>query len=279
LISPFDDARNFVANLKYLCAQYESVSGICRGMKINRQQFNKYLTGQSYPSLKNLRRITDFFGVDEYEILLPHEEFVRRIAPHRHEADTGQLLSRLFEQLSLPGREASDALRRYCGDYAVYFCTPVWSNHLVRSLTRIYQVEQNTYTKNIERLTVEGERGTSSVVQKFHGVATYLVDRINILEYEVNSRELVTHTVLYPSHRRQMRYLTGILLTISSGGNRQPFASRVVYEYLGPGVNLREELRSCRLYPLDSEQVPADVRRRIGNIADLSNDVLLAQAF
>lgn len=274
-----DDARHFVANLRYLCTQYESVSGICRRMGINRQQFNKYLTGQSYPSLRNLRRITDFFGVDEYEILLPHKEFVQRVAPYRHAAGTGELLSRLFEQLSLPGPEASQALQRYCGYYAVYFCTPVWSNHLVRSLSRIYQRDKVTYTKNIERLTVEGGQGASSVVQKFQGVATYIVDRINILEYEVNSRELVTHTVLYPSHRRQMRFLTGILLTISSGGNRQPFASRVVYEYLGPEANLREELGACRLFPLDSELVPADVRRRIGNINDLSNDVLLAQSF
>ena len=42
--------ENFSINLRIICDQQISVAHICRKMEINRQQFNKYLSGQIYPS-------------------------------------------------------------------------------------------------------------------------------------------------------------------------------------------------------------------------------------
>ena len=49
------------ANLRKLCSLHKSVAEVSRKLGINRQQFNKYLSGDAIPSLRNLRRITDFF--------------------------------------------------------------------------------------------------------------------------------------------------------------------------------------------------------------------------
>ena len=57
--------KQLAANLRLMCNRYTSIADICRQIKINRQQFNKYLSGQSSPSLHNLHRIAEFFGVDE----------------------------------------------------------------------------------------------------------------------------------------------------------------------------------------------------------------------
>jgi transcriptional regulator with XRE-family HTH domain len=62
---------NFTANLKRVASYYPSISEMCRKLEINRHQFMKYLSGASFPSRYTMRRICDFFGVDEYEILLP----------------------------------------------------------------------------------------------------------------------------------------------------------------------------------------------------------------
>ena len=67
---------DFTANLKFLCGHYKSVADVCRRLKINRQQFNKYLGGHSAPSQYNLRKICEFFGVDEGEILASHDAFL-----------------------------------------------------------------------------------------------------------------------------------------------------------------------------------------------------------
>jgi transcriptional regulator with XRE-family HTH domain len=275
------DLKNLSANLKYLCAHYSSVAEVCRRLGVNRQQFNKYLRGTSAPSLRNLSRITTFFGVDEYEINLPHDEFTRSVMPRRRGGDTsiGQLLQQLLAQLSLDATRSLSAMRPYCGAYAVYFCSPVWSSHIVRSLTIIGQEGQNTFTKSLERLEVTPNGKRPTLVQKFRGVALYLVDRIYILEYETGSGDLVALTILYPSHRKQRLYLTGIILTVASAGNRQPFASRVVYEYLGEGIDLRAELARSHLYPLDSKDIPEEIRSRIGHIGDTSSEVLLAPSY
>ena len=274
------DHQNLAANLKYLCAHYSSVAEVCRRLGINRQQFNKYLSGTSAPSLRNLRRITTFFGVDEYEISLAPGEFARSVMPKRGaNLSFGTLLPQLLAQLSLDGKRSLEALHPYCGAYAVYFCTPVWSSHIVRSFTVIRQDAQNTFTKSIERLEMTPSTSRRAVVQKFKGVAFYFVDRIYILEYEAGSSDLVALTILYPSHRKQRHYLTGIILTIASAGNRQPFASRIVYEYLGNDVNYRKELARSHLYPVDSPEIPEEIRSRVGHIGDTSDEVLLAPSY
>lgn len=274
------DNHNLASNLRNLCARYGSVAEVCRRLGINRQQFNKYLSGTSAPSLANLHRITTFFGVDEYEITLPPEDFRRTVIPDKERAvGMASLIPQLLAQLKIDSKRSLELLRPYCGLYGVYFCTPVWSSHIVRSLTVFGQEGQNTVTKSIERLEIAPSVRRAKVVQKFRGAAFYIVDRIYVLEYEAGSSDLVALTILYPSHRKQRHYLTGIILTIASGGNRQPFASRVVYEYLGEDADLKAELAKSHLYPMDSEDIPEEIRSRIGHISDLSDQILLAPSY
>ena len=69
--------ENFSKNLRLLCSYYKSIAEVCRRIPINRSQFNKYLNGTSTPSRFILRSICDFFGVEEYEIYLPHSQFAQ----------------------------------------------------------------------------------------------------------------------------------------------------------------------------------------------------------
>jgi len=54
----------FGDNLRALSADYPSVAGLCRDLGINRTQFNRYLSGESFPRPDVLHRICTFFGVD-----------------------------------------------------------------------------------------------------------------------------------------------------------------------------------------------------------------------
>jgi transcriptional regulator with XRE-family HTH domain len=269
----------FVENLRFLCAHFHSVAEICRSLGMNRQQFNKYLSGQSEPSLRNLKRITDFFGVDEYEITLPHKEFVRLVRPKRGQVRETELLEQLLTQIDMASGEEQAALAAYDGTYAAYFCTPVWSNHIVRSLTTMSFDGPSCLTKSVQRLYLPGGTRSMKVTQKFNGVVRNIFDRLYVVEYEANSKDLASFTILYPSHRRQLQFLTGIMLTIASGGSRQPFSTRVVYQYLGKEVDLRHEIARCHLYPVDSPEVPEEVRSRITDRSDPARNFLLAQSY
>lgn len=61
-------AANLAFNLARLCKREASIAAVCRGTKINRQQFNRYLAGQSVPSASNRRKICRYFKVSETEL-------------------------------------------------------------------------------------------------------------------------------------------------------------------------------------------------------------------
>lgn len=71
----------FGQNLRHLCASYPSVSGLCRDLGINRTQFNRYLSGESFPRPDVLHQICVFFDVDARILLEPVEE----IGPATHD--------------------------------------------------------------------------------------------------------------------------------------------------------------------------------------------------
>ena len=77
--------ENFYINLRIICNQQISVAHVCRKMEINRQQFNKYLSGQIYPSKFNLNKICQYFQLSEEEFNLKSSEF-RQIACRKHES-------------------------------------------------------------------------------------------------------------------------------------------------------------------------------------------------
>ncbi|MBV1896306.1 MAG: helix-turn-helix domain-containing protein [Rhodobacteraceae bacterium] len=69
--SPAELREMFGANLRLLAGQYRSVSELSRQLGINRTQFNRYLSGESFPRPDVLDRICNFFGVDARILLEP----------------------------------------------------------------------------------------------------------------------------------------------------------------------------------------------------------------
>lgn len=69
--SPAQLRNVFGANLRKLAESYASVSDLSRQLSINRTQFNRYLSGESFPRPDILARICSFFGVDARIMLEP----------------------------------------------------------------------------------------------------------------------------------------------------------------------------------------------------------------
>lgn len=64
----------FGANLRSLASRYPSISALARDLGINRTQFNRYLSGESFPRPDILARICDFFNVDSRVLLEPVDQ-------------------------------------------------------------------------------------------------------------------------------------------------------------------------------------------------------------
>lgn len=79
--SPAELRAMFGANLRRLAAGYTSISDLSRQLNINRTQFNRYLSGESFPRPDVLARICAFFDVDGRVLLEPVDQIANTDDP------------------------------------------------------------------------------------------------------------------------------------------------------------------------------------------------------
>src|SRR5690606_31389387 len=185
------DADDFAANLRLLCSTEPSVSAVCRGIGINRQQFNKYLNGTSQPSAANLRRIALHFGIRPVELMLPPEEFEMRpsVSDRIHDGAHGASGTTEFDS-AFEGQTI--ALRRYLGYYLSYFLTESWDNSVICALVRLDVRNGRVRCKSLER-SVDPEDG-SLYLSKYDGWVAMLGNRIFVMEFQSLARDALVET-------------------------------------------------------------------------------------
>lgn len=71
----------FGENLRKLSEDHGSISELARQLGINRTQYNRYMSGESFPRPDVLARICAFFGVDARVLLEPVDDIVDTL-PH-----------------------------------------------------------------------------------------------------------------------------------------------------------------------------------------------------
>jgi len=238
-------SEEFRTNLSLLCGYHPSIAEVCRRLGLNRQQFNKYLAGQSHPSRRNMRKICDFFGVTEAELLSDPAYFEDMIALKRRSVAEEELSRPLYHLDRL--YKGSQSLAKYTGFYFRYFYSFGNPGRVIRSLASIHEEEGRYYWKNIELLR-DPVTGRSWGLNKYEGAVFYLADRIYIMEYETLERVSITQATLYPSHRTRLDVLVGIQTGGPTRRGRKPGASKLALEYLGRSINARAALKRTGLF-------------------------------
>ncbi|MBA6059705.1 helix-turn-helix domain-containing protein [Pseudomonas juntendi] len=264
-------SEHFATNLKLACSHYRSISEVCRQLSINRAQFNKYLSGQSRPTAFNLKRIGDFFGVEDYELNLPAEQFARLI---------GARVSTLAEQpsdpiseLFRPLHEHASNLSRYCGYYFEYSnCMSVPGTILV-SLVHLWEERGRFLFERQERQERSSATDLHAEVRcRYLGAAFQLQDRVFLIDYESLTFNEMSQTILIPSFKSRITRLNGLKAGVSSGDRRNPACTRVVWEYLGEEINRINAYRQVKLYRPDDPRIDDDVRERL-SVGPLRNSL------
>lgn len=253
---------HFSANLRLLCSYGRSVSDVCRRIGINRQQFNKYLTGQTDPSLATLRRICDFFGVDEAEILQDHAGFTKlvRLRPPTLNRSEDPLSVNLEKVIRRDRRDAS-LLERHAGYYHIYMSPDPSKNYLLKSAGCIFGSGQDWFSKELERYK-DDEFAVPSML-KHSGLVFEAHSRIFIASREQGQGHGMWTSALIASDYDEPSFLPGLLQGIEPEGGHMLYATRVVWEFLGKSPNLRAVLQSCGAHKSDHPEVPKFVRNSI----------------
>jgi transcriptional regulator with XRE-family HTH domain len=255
--------EDFARNLRLLCSYYRSIAEVCRRLDINRPQFNRYLSGRYRPSAHTLRRFCDFFGVEEHEILMPSGQFERlvqvRPRPVAREAVVPAAVAHL-EHLKEIGTTGLD---KYLGYYFETYLSMACPGRLLRTLVCLERHDGRVCYQRTERLIEHPQE--KAYHGKYLGLAHFLTDRIFLADYETLTGLEMTQTILFPSFKNRVTRLTGLKLGVSGSGERMPCCARVVYEYLGPTIDVRRALRLCGLYDLDDARVDEATRRAVMN--------------
>ncbi len=85
---PLSIHKIFAVNLRQACTRFASIADVCRKTGINRQQFNRYLSGQNLPNPRTMKRLCKFLGVDESLLFVSGESTARPASDEPHTLGT-----------------------------------------------------------------------------------------------------------------------------------------------------------------------------------------------
>ncbi len=248
---------DLASNLRMISTHRRSVAEFCRELGFNRQQFARYLTGESRPSPHNLKRITDGLGIPLADLMKPHAEFISRYGGSGNERQTIPLIDRAF-----PGDIRK--LRPLLGFYHGHFEVPNSAGLIVRSLVHLAEQDGKIISKSIERRTPRDDAG--GYLSKYHGLASYLGNCVFVVEFEYLTGDSIVETVLFPPYRRKLDIMSGLTFGVTSRVHRQPFASGVIWKFLGRTVEIKEALDRCGRVALTDRTLDPSVRKFFVNV-------------
>ncbi|UDL06327.1 helix-turn-helix domain-containing protein [Marinobacter sp. CA1] len=267
--------QDLALNLRLLCSYYKSIAEVCRRLNINRPQFNRYLSGQYKPSANTLRRLCEFFGVEVHEILMPHGQFERLVqARPPSMASGGQQESELEDHVTQLSQVSRAGLERYLGYYFEYYLSMSTPGKLLRNLVCLEQRDGQVVFQRTERM--RPQHGLPPCHNRYQGIAFLLTDRLFLVDYESLNHHEITQTILFPSFRNRVSRLTGLKVGVSDNSERMPCCARVLYEYLGPTVQLRRVLAQCGLYDTSDPALDTSILAAVNN--DMAPHELLFRA-
>lgn len=215
----------FGANLRILADRYPSVSQLCRELGINRTQFNRYLSGESFPRPDVLHRICSFFGVDARILLEPINTLTtdRGVLNHPLIADyvgTGMA--------DIPQDVFPD------GFYQFSRLSFTESDLIIRGLVYVFRQDKHTFIRGYE--AKEGMRQqslpTDPGTREFRGVVLPQEDGVGAL---VSHKRTMATSFNYLSRVSsfQNHYWIGYATRTVRETQTGCRAARLVYEHLG----------------------------------------------
>ena len=253
---------DYSANLQFCCDHYRSVSEVCRRVKVNRQQFNRYLTGSASPSRHNHRLISTFFGLEEDELLAPHGVFVQSF---KLRSDAQQEFAPPVGLLQTASGAAARSLSDYQGYYFKYFYSYLGTQRIKRELARWSYRDDVLVSSVKQRYLGEDEEGKSPArFITYRGIVGTLGDRLFTTDFQRGSAREVATMILYPKGRLLER-LHGMTIGVSHGAARSIAAARVVMDFIGTEIDVRAALGRLGTFGVDEPSVPDAIKRSITN--------------
>jgi len=222
----------FGDNLRTLCTRYPSVTALCRELGVNRTQFNRYMSGESFPRPDVLHRICRFFGVDARILLEP----IARIEAERgKEARHDDLLSHPHLAEFLPPEIATVPPKTFPdGFYLFVRKSFIETDNFMRGILQVTRRDGRAFLRGFDPCTTLREKGLSTAPRdrEYRGLVLHKQDGVMAVSARRNALSC-TFSYLTPARDLQPNLWEGYVARAVHEKVNEDRAARVVYEHLG----------------------------------------------
>ncbi|WP_204114021.1 helix-turn-helix domain-containing protein [Shimia biformata] len=215
----------FGENLRVLSRQYPSVSKLCRDLGINRTQFNRYLSGESFPRPDVLHRICNFFNVDARILLEPLNELQVEKGVLNHPLIADYVGSGMTD---IPQDVFPDGFYRFSRRSFIE------ADLIIIGLVYVFRKDQHTFIRGYEAKEAMRQQGlpVDPQTREFRGVVLPQEDGIGALvahhKTMATSFNYLSRVASFQNHY-WIGYATRTVRETVTGLR----AARLVYEHLG----------------------------------------------
>ncbi|MBL8789426.1 MAG: helix-turn-helix transcriptional regulator [Rhizobiales bacterium] len=235
----------FAANLRGLCEKFGSISEVSRQAGINRQQFNRYLSGQNIPNRRTISRLAKFLGVEEATL------FSSRQGKAKEQSEASGDLIADGIHMPAPRELAFEGGRQTMlqpGFYCCYFPLQGSNQFLVKSAMKIVAKGNCRYFSRRTLFRSASSQKATLAQGRHRGVV--LANSSDV--YLVGVNTLTPHHLSMIVLERQQIAGSNVLQGLSiTRGTTTHFASRVCIERMGTGLSaMKRHIRSLGIVPV-----------------------------
>jgi transcriptional regulator with XRE-family HTH domain len=257
--SPYVD---FAKNLRTMTEAKGSIAQVCRDLGMNRQQFNKYLSGTSLPAPATLEKIARYFGVDQ-RAMFDHPEGrwgkigVEELRPLLM---LGQIDGRILESLmqTLSG-SVQTQLKEGC--YIIYYPWIRAPTDLVRALMVVFKVGKISCFRRYTRFAMKGEPWARSARGEHEGIVVESNGRTFLLAKNIQGFGELSLQSFGASTTADFSIMSGLAMVFTPWA--EPLATRVTIDYFGPRDSFRRALRLCGVVSGKTPGISETIKRSV----------------
>ncbi|BCH08406.1 transcriptional regulator [Mesorhizobium sp. 131-3-5] len=265
-----EDTGALAENLRTLCDRHGSVAAVCRKINVNRQQFNKYLSGAHVPSASNIRIIANYFGLsvpilfsdpDEFRTLVDGN-FFHAMATARQLPEFSRFISNMIVENNSQDSEIA-------GVYDRYQFSSIYKGFVLKSAFCIYRNREFLQHYYVERFPSFDNPRKIEYIFKYYGFCFPLADRLFTADFEGIQCNELTFGVYAQVKRNAKRFMFGISSGIAANVFRQPYSTKVALHYRGPGLLRREHLSELTVMDRNDPAIPREALQYLGDGLDM----------
>ena len=229
---------------------------MCRDLDVNRQQFTKYLNGETFPRKQMLEKICQYFGVSDIDLLRDPDSLVVGQDDVVSSVLRSKSLRRLVENMT-----AEQEMPLKDGIYFTYFQAHSQSNWIIRSVT---VVREEAGLKTFRRLTGVRENRRSAwrlYRGKHSGVVLNRRRNLYFIGADSSSTKAVS-LVVAEWGTMEIDVLKGLALIWTTDG---PDYCNCLMERAPVGTSLWDAMKESGTIGLKEDRLPGHIQRIFHN--------------